>query len=316
MVKERGDVDWREWFDEVQAPLGAVVVEERHDEIGPVQLIERGGQRLMYFNTSNCQGRGWQNVLEQPASEYHPSILLSAALPVQMNKALVLGLGAGALPAGLLASFPDAEIHAVELRGIVAEISYEVFGLPRSPQLHVHVEDAAEYLRRWEEQAFDLIMVDLALGEGVSPLLLTEDFWSLCAGALAPGGVLSANLWQGEQHSYSVIASLMRSVSPQGLCWLEHRSIGNIVLSSLPSDFEATDFLKRAVAMSGGIRRDLLPLGHQIYRQIRREQHLQESPGERITDSKCGHAEGHSRDEGLKSRGPSMVWRSQPTRSP
>ena len=123
-------VDWSSWFDEVQVPLGAVLVEERTDEIGPVQVIERGGQRLLYFNTSNCQGRGWDQALEQPASEYHPSILLSAALPHKLQKALVLGLGAGALPAGLLASFSNAEIHAVELRKIVADISYELYGLP------------------------------------------------------------------------------------------------------------------------------------------------------------------------------------------
>lgn len=165
------------------------------DDSGIVEVIEDGVTRTLYFGSRAKQS---SMLLDNPqvlVLSYTQAMTAALLFQPMPRRVLLLGLGGGSLACFLHHHFPDCEIHAVEQRPAVVEAARNFFCLPADPRLHVHTGGALDYLARADAECFDLILVDIFSAMGMDGELGEADFFAHCRQRLAPGGVLSVNLW-------------------------------------------------------------------------------------------------------------------------
>lgn len=235
---------WKRWFRETLTPYGATLISESADEYGGIQVVELGPYRALYFDSPSCQGRLHMEKPSVPASEYLRSLLCAAAMAPRVKRALILGLGPGALIHCLRALYPEVEIHLVELREIVYHAARDHFALPHDELTHYHVQDATHFIKQPPDELFDLIIVDMAMSDSVSPLLVQPGFWVHTLTHLDALGVVCANLWRGSQHRFEWIFNRLGSCLKTPPVVLRHRQIDNMVVFGSPTSLEGVEVLE------------------------------------------------------------------------
>lgn len=173
----------------------------RFDEYGPIQVFDDGNKRYLSFGTvdeQSCQLISAPTRLQHEYLRAMVSVLVQLENPQSVNNVTVLGLGGGSLAAALHELLPQTQIHAVELRGAVAQIAYQYFALPRDKRLKVHIIDAISYVEanHQAQQKTDILFSDLYLAEGLSEQQNNSAFLQQCAGLLTDNGWLVLNLWK------------------------------------------------------------------------------------------------------------------------
>ena len=235
---------WRAWFKEVMSPYGGQILTEVKDQYGYIRVVKVGSFHAMYFDSTSCQGRIDLDSPTTPSSEYIRSVLYSTLCLSKVERILLLGLGPGALVHPLLKVHPSAEIHIVELRSEVLRLAQLYFELPNGPRCHYYAQDATNFLKKNKEIQFDIIIVDMALSHGVSPLLLQPGFWTLISENLTDESALIANLWKGTEHNYPFINKQVRQLSVDRVWSIEHQSLDNIVICGIQGKYTAKDYLR------------------------------------------------------------------------
>ncbi|MBM4255308.1 MAG: hypothetical protein FJ147_05360 [Deltaproteobacteria bacterium] len=138
--------------------------------------------------------------------------------PVQ--RALVLGMGAGGSIHALRAVAAEVTIDAVEIDAQVVEAGTRFFGLPQDADwLHIHVADARPWLARTQQQ-YDLVQVDLYQGGPYIPFYLaTSEFFSSVHAHLTDKGLLMMNVFDmsPERELLSAISATVKQVFPSVL---------------------------------------------------------------------------------------------------
>ena len=258
---------WKRWFRETLTPYGAELIAEKSDEYGGIQVVELGPYRALYFDSPSCQGRLHMERPWKPASEYLRSLLCATAMAPKVRRVLILGLGPGALIHCLRKIYPDVEIHSVELRSIVYEAARDHFALPEDDLVHYHLHDATHFVKQPPEELFDLIIVDMAMSESISPLLVQPGFWMHALTHLDPIGVICANLWRGSQHRFEWIFNRLGSCLKTPPVVLRHRQIDNMVVFGSPvvlEGIEVIEFRKRVIEYAEILGFDPEPLVKQL----------------------------------------------------
>ena len=108
-----------------------------------------------------------------------------------INKALILGLGAGTIARLLLEKNPECQILGVDNSLEVIQASKDYLALDRL-KVDLRIADAFEFIHEIEEK-FDLIIVDLFIGPLFPLKILTPKFLKRCHQLLMSGGILSLN---------------------------------------------------------------------------------------------------------------------------
>ena len=235
---------WKRWFRETLTPYGAKLIADAQDNYGAIQVVELGPYRALYFDSPSCQGRLHLEKPWQPASEYLRSILCATAMAPKVNRVLILGLGPGALIHSLRKLYPDVEIHTVELRSIVYQAAKNHFHLPQDDKTFYHLKDATHFVKDPPEKLFDLIIVDMAMSDSISPLLVQPGFWLHSLSHLQPLGVICANLWKGSQHRFEWIFNRLGSCLKTPPVVLRHRQIDNMVVFGSPTVLEGVEVIE------------------------------------------------------------------------
>ncbi|MCC6535729.1 MAG: fused MFS/spermidine synthase [Burkholderiales bacterium] len=114
---------------------------------------------------------------------------LALAHRPDMRSALVLGLGAGVVPARLAARGID--VTAVEIDPASFAVAKRFFGLDEA-KVNAVQADARTYLRGCRGK-HDVVVVDLFHGDGTPAYLITRNFFADLRACLAPGGVAIFN---------------------------------------------------------------------------------------------------------------------------
>lgn len=195
---------------------GRRLVFETTDEFSPIEITENDTTRALHLGTISTQ-----TVMEfkNPyglCSEYNRMMMLSLLFNPNPQSVLFLGLGGGAQIKFMWKYFPKCCVDVVERSATLVDVAYKYFQLPKSDQIHIHVCDAVEFLKK-DTGSYDIIFVDLFAGEAISPIVAQEDFFVLCHRLLKPEGILSWNTW---------------SVMPKGFM---ERSIQSLCLAFLNS---------------------------------------------------------------------------------
>ena len=235
---------WKRWFRETLTPYGATLISEKSDEYGSIQVVELGPYRALYFDSPSCQGRLHLESPWQPASEYLRSLLCATAMAPKVNRVLILGLGPGALIHCLRKLYPDVELHLVELRSIVYEAARDHFDLPHDDLIQYHLQDATHFIKQEPSELFDLIIVDMAMSDSISPLLVQPGFWVHTLSHLNTLGVICSNLWRGSQHRFEWIFNRLGSCLKTPPVVLRHRQIDNMVVFGSPTSLEGIEVLE------------------------------------------------------------------------
>lgn len=145
---------------------------------------------------------------------YMRLMLLTLLWNPKPQRALILGMGGGALARALMNWFPKLEIDAVELRPAVVQAAHEALNLERGPRLGVHIMDAAVFVRNAPASSYDLILVDLFDAHGMVDALAKHEFQQHCARILTPRGALASNLWRHPMEDYLSATIAMEQAFP------------------------------------------------------------------------------------------------------
>jgi spermidine synthase len=118
---------------------------------------------------------------------------LSVAYNPEARDILFIGLGAGSSEKRMLHDFPDAQLQAVEIDPVVAEVAHDYFEVPRNdPRLEIDIEDGRRFLAD-DETRWDAIVIDAFFADAIPFHLVTREFLQLAQSRLEPGGVIVTN---------------------------------------------------------------------------------------------------------------------------
>jgi len=123
---------------------------------------------------------------ERLVYHYERMMLVAFGLARTHEKALLLGLGGGAMARHLAAYLPDCALTIVENESIVRDLARRYFHFSGK----ILMRDGRKVVER-ASAAYDVILVDLYDADGAARL--GRDFWRDCKRALRPGGALAIN---------------------------------------------------------------------------------------------------------------------------
>lgn len=160
MAKE----SWKRW-------LSYLVPQTRYiesDVSGKLEVGWRDGKKVLDNGPVNYSYGGLQQVLNYGLDQ------ISLA---SVRSVLVLGMGGGSVIESLRTKYKYTyPIVAVEIDPVVIEIAEDEFGITKYNDLEVVCADAATFLEE-TEQNFDLIIVDLFIGQHVPERFYGKAFW-------------------------------------------------------------------------------------------------------------------------------------------
>ncbi len=113
-----------------------------------------------------------------------------------VKEVLLLGLGGGGAVREVKKRFAGAVVTAVEYDPVMIEIAKTLYLKPKDQiSLQMILGDAAEAVFKMQKK-FDVIIVDLFLGQTLSPLLQTDAFAQSLTGCLKKDGYLAVNFFR------------------------------------------------------------------------------------------------------------------------
>jgi spermidine synthase len=135
---------------------------------------------------------------------------------------LLLGLGGGSVIKSLRGRFGyKGKIDAVEIDPLMISIAGKEFGIVKDKRTQIECCEASTYVRG-ETKTFDLIIVDLFIGNRVSEEILTEEFWCVLKDRVSPHGCI---IFNSMHESYSITQTIKNEFIKWGFLVEEHNHI-------------------------------------------------------------------------------------------
>jgi spermidine synthase len=183
----------------------------RRPKFAPVTLSEEDGVRYLHFGTEWVQGAMRLRKPDWIELEYAQQMMAWMLFIPEPRCIVQLGLGTGALTKFSYRQFPRARVTAVELNPSVIAICGSMFKLPpEDDRLAILEMDAAEFVADPARRgSIDALQIDLYDATARGPVLDTAEFYADCAACLAPGGMVTVNLF-GDHPSYAKNLKAMR----------------------------------------------------------------------------------------------------------
>ncbi|MYM30499.1 spermidine synthase [Duganella sp. CY15W] len=226
MLIKRKSIEKVESSRPASAPAPAKV---RKPKYAPVTLSELDGVRYLHFGTEWVQGAMRLRKPNWPELEYAQQMMAWMLWLEQPRHITQLGLGTAALTKFCYASFPAAQVTAIELNPSVITICESMFKLPPNDErLHVLEMDALDYVNdKAHHGTLDVLQVDLYDATARGPVLDTPEFYQACNSCLSDDGVMTVNLF-GDHPSYARNLKAMKFAFAQVIC-LPQVHDGNVV---------------------------------------------------------------------------------------
>ncbi|HAK96856.1 MAG TPA: hypothetical protein DCM87_18165 [Planctomycetes bacterium] len=211
-------------------------LEQRNGFYGTISVVDLGTpvneqwHRRFLLNDGLTQG-SYEPARRIPAAVFPYALcdLVLAHAP-RLERVLVLGLGAGFVPAMLkpLIARPDddpartrANFVVVEINPAMVDIAARWFDFPPE-EFTIVIEDARTWVSTYrvgpDAPPFDAIIVDTFLGDNTPGHLLTHEMFAELKRILAPGGALAMNVFGSIRGPRSrLLAALVRTLGePRG----------------------------------------------------------------------------------------------------
>lgn len=196
------------------------VIHQSHDQLGAIEVVEDGSYRSLHFGTDARQSTMLLRDPLQLALTYTRAMCTALLFCAPPQRVLMLGLGGGSLAKFILHHYPQCQVDAVEFRPEVHRVARDFFALPEESRLQLFYQDAGGFVRSApaEQGNYDLMFIDAFLDRGIAYSVCGMSFFEACRDRLAPGGVLSMNLWSDDRiHTRDFIEDMAHSFNDQVL---------------------------------------------------------------------------------------------------
>lgn len=226
MLIKRKSIEKTESSRPASAPAPAKV---RKPKYAPVTLSEFDGVRYLHFGTEWVQGAMRIRKPNWPELEYAQQMMAWMLWQPQPRRIAQLGLGTAALTKFCYATFPEAQVAAVELNPSVIAICETMFKLPPNDErLQVLEQDALDFVNdKANVDTLDVLQVDLYDATARGPVLDTPQFYQACNACLSEDGIMTVNLF-GDHPSYARNLKAIKFAFAQVIC-LPQVHDGNVV---------------------------------------------------------------------------------------
>lgn len=198
-----------------------------------VFVVDEDGFRSMRFGdlSGEDQSRIRLGHPEQLPMPYLRSAAIGLAVPHQLNKLLVIGLGGGAFPSFVQARLPEVYVDAVEIDPVVARIAGTYFELTETEKLRVHVIDAVDFVKQ-SKMRYDYIFLDAYDADDLPQALTTHSFFRDVRSNLAPGGVVVVNIAISSDYKTRMLIKKVSSYYDHCLQMRSTPSLNDVLLLS------------------------------------------------------------------------------------
>jgi spermidine synthase len=185
--------------------------------LGHDLIVTRKGAQTTLWSAGGIRHTVFDSAVPHlPGLEYARNVLAALAFCPQARSCLVLGLGGGSIPRMLLAARPRMEVEAVEIDPAVVELASMYFDIRALPRFTIHLDDAAEFLRRCISY-YGIVVVDTYVGERFPDQCATQKFIKDARKCLLDDGVLVVNWLSGDER---IRADLLKNIeSVMGTVW-------------------------------------------------------------------------------------------------
>ena len=186
----------------MSSPAAGVTLEEDESLYHYIQVVERGGRRLLVLN----EGQAVHSVYETRDLPWRPMVgsvwdsmmalpLLLGKPPGSRLEVLIIGLAAGTIAKELEHFYGKVyklHVDGVEIDGRIVELGREYFAM-NEPSLDVHIADGRIFLAG-SKKKWDLVIGDAYRQPYVPFHLATREFFELVKAHLEPGGMTCINV--------------------------------------------------------------------------------------------------------------------------
>jgi spermidine synthase len=229
------------------------VLYEKKSAFSTITVTEdEQGLRTLMFDRN-----GVRQSVAKPGNPDHLELAYSRVMPVgcavgeEPRRVLIVGLGGGTIPSFLRKHFPKMVIDVVELDPDVVDVAKRFFGFREDDAMHAYAKDGRKFIENCR-QPYDVIFLD-AFGPNSIPYdLATKEFLTAVRKALAPKGIVVANVWNGG--SNELYDSMLRTYQEvfDDLYAVEVRGVGNEILIGLKYKGNLTrdELVRRAAKVS------------------------------------------------------------------
>ncbi len=204
------------------------------DEYGPIYVYETRTSRILSFDGQIYQSAMKLNDINGLHLGYTQAMMAALLFIPSTNTVTIMGLGAGSMVKNLLHSFPELNIHAVEYREAVVNITKKYFYLPDTNRLSIHIDDAVNYIKNTDFKS-DIIFSDLFNAKGMEPKQVQPSYLHDCKKSLNKHGVLVLNIWNTELQSRKELDDLLAHEFENRLLSFEAES-GNMIVLAFKND--------------------------------------------------------------------------------
>lgn len=216
------------------APAEQKVLYEKESPYNVIVVTEDDqGLRTLWFEKDGVR----QSVVKVGDPD-HLELAYTRVMPVGLalvekpQRVLIVGLGGGAIPGFLHKHYPRMTIDAVDIDPDVVDVARRFFGFREDATMRAYVDDGRRFIERCRDP-YDVIFLDAYGSENIPYQLATQEFLATVRRALAPGGVVVANVW--DRTSNPLYDSMVRTYQEvfADLHVLDVRWTGNQILLAL-----------------------------------------------------------------------------------
>jgi spermidine synthase len=169
----------------VHTPTDTLIVRDR---AGFREMVARRGDSELLWtraSLSDASQSGWP---------YLDLFHLAPALSQQKQKVLFIGCGGGVSVHQFARHYPGISIDLVEHEPKVIELARTWFALNSIPNLKIHIQDGADFIRHAPPTSWDIILIDAYDAVRCNTAFSEPSFLRAARQALEPGGALACNL--------------------------------------------------------------------------------------------------------------------------
>jgi spermidine synthase len=165
---------------------------------------------------------------------YAKSAMIGLAFTEQLDRILVVGVGAGNIPMFLRKYYSSAQIDVVDIDSQIIALAKEYFNFLEDDFLQAHAQDGRVFIEN-TQKPYDLIFLDAYTAAGIPKHLATKEFLRSLKKALKPSGAIIANMWSTPKVN-PLYRSMLRTYQEvfQEVYTLRVPTAGNKIVIALP----------------------------------------------------------------------------------
>jgi len=165
---------------------------------------------------------------------YARSAMIGLAFTQQLDRILVLGVGAGNIPMFLRKYYSKAQIDVIDIDPQIIALAKQYFNFLEDDLLHAYVQDGRAFIEN-VQKSYDLIFLDAYTAAGIPKHLATKEFLLSLKKVLKPSGAIIVNMWSTPKLN-PLYKSMLRTYQEifQEVYTLRVPTAGNKIVIALP----------------------------------------------------------------------------------